>query len=86
MDLNGISLIDVFFVNRERDLTPSGPSPCPTTASDPLDFADDYRHEMLSFPTDPALITDDHIAEMMSSEAEVLKDHKVMGYEKCPFN
>lgn len=68
------------FVIRERDLTPCGASPCPTTASDPLDFAEDYRNEVLHFPTDPSLLTDDHIAEMISGEAEVLKDHNVIGY------
>lgn len=68
---------------RERDLTPCGPSPCPTTASDPLDFAEDYRSEVLNFPSDPAMITDDHIAEMISGEAEILRDHNVLGYEVC---
>lgn len=62
-------------------MTPCGPSPAPTTASDPLDFAEDYRHDTFSFPINPANMTDEEIAELMSGESEFLRDHNVIGYE-----
>lgn len=62
---------------REKDLTPCGPSPAPTCSS-PVECAEEFRFDP-AFVRDESALSDEQIAELISGEAEVLRDHNVIG-------
>jgi len=69
----------VVCVLREKDLTPVGPSPVPTVSS-PVERAEEFSFEP-AFVRDNSNFSDEQIAEIISGEAEVLRDHNIIGVD-----
>lgn len=54
------------------------PVPAPTVSS-PVEAAEEFSFDP-AFQRDTSIISDQEIADVMSGEAEVLKDHNIIGY------